>query len=445
MKKAMYVSPISAFAKKSGKVNVVHDLSFPPDKSINDHISKEYSSVKYTNVADAVKVCQTLKDPWLAKTDLKNAYFHMPIKNEETKYLGFKWKLQEKEQVYVWKSAPYGLRSASRLFTEVATALRYIYINQGASTSTIFYIDDILVIDSSREKCEKSLKIVLDTCQKAGFAVQHKKTQGPSKVMTFLGLQIDTIQNQTKIDEERLSEIQQMLEEWYQKETCTKRELLSLLGKLNFCSQVISPGRSFMRRLIEDSKKGKRLHSKITLSRDAKSDIRWWVRCMRSYNGISWFAREIDVKTAIFLFSDASNVALAGICNKSWTIVPYTGEYIWLQNKSIQYRELYAAVLTVATFSNQLRNCQALMHIDNEAMQKAIKAKSSKIPEIMGLIRALYYYTTIHNIQYDTIHIRTHLNRDSDNLSRLRLTQFFLENPQANKNMSRPARILIDW
>ena len=46
----VYVSPISAFAKKSGKVNVVHDLSFPPDKSINDHISKEYSSVKYTNV-----------------------------------------------------------------------------------------------------------------------------------------------------------------------------------------------------------------------------------------------------------------------------------------------------------------------------------------------------------------------------------------------------------
>ena len=126
-------------------------------------------------------------------------------------------------------------------------------------------------------------------------------------------------------------------------------------------------------------------------------------------------------------------------------MVTYTGEYIWLQSKSIQYRELYAAVMTVATFSDQLRNCQTIMHIDNEAMQKAIQSKTSKVPEITGLIRALYYYTTIHNIQYQSIHIRSKLNRDSDNLSRLNLMQFFIDNPNANKNMSRPARIIIDW
>ena len=37
---------------------------------------------------------------------------------------------------------------------------------------------------------------------------------------------------------------------------------------------------------------------------------------MRSYNSISWFPREIDIKSAIMLFSDASNIALAGNCNK---------------------------------------------------------------------------------------------------------------------------------
>ena len=124
-------SPISAFMKKSGKkVNVVHDLSFPPDKSTNDHISKEYSSVKYTTVIDAVKICTQLEDPWLAKTDLKNAYFSLPIQYQDSKFMGFKWSEKGNERSYMWRSAPYGLRSAARLFTDTATALRYMYVKK---------------------------------------------------------------------------------------------------------------------------------------------------------------------------------------------------------------------------------------------------------------------------------------------------------------------------
>ena len=439
-------SPISAFKKKrSEKIQVVHDLSFPPNKSINSHIPPENCSVKYTTVLDAVKICQKLQNPWLAKTDLKNAYYHFPIRSQDSKFLGFKWEKEGKERSYVWRSAPYGLRSAAALFSEAGSALRYIYVKNGASKNSIFYLDDILVIDTSKESCQESLNIVLETCSRAGFEVQDKKTQGPTKILTFLGIEIDTILKQIKIDEERLVEMRNLLQEWETKITATKREILSILGKLNFCSQVVGPGRSFMARLIEDSKKGKYLHSKINISRSARSDIKWWSKSMKQFNGVTWFPREIEMSSAILIFSDASDIALAGNCKLAWTIVPFTGEYKWLAEKSIQYRELYAAVLTVATFSNELRNCQTVMHIDNEAMQKAIQRKSSKVPELMSLIRTLFFITTIHNIQYKAVHISSGLNRDSDNLSRLRLDQYFLDNPNANKIMSRPAKFTIDW
>ena len=67
---------------------------------------------------------------------------------------------------------------------------------------------------------------------------------------------------------------------------------------------------------------------------------------MSAYNGISWFPKPIDVNTAILLVSDASDIAVAGVCKNAWTVLPFTGEKSWLKQKSIQYQELYAAVLS---------------------------------------------------------------------------------------------------
>ena len=247
------------------------------------------------------------------------------------------------------------------------------------------------------------------------------------------------------MSDEKLDEIRSELLEWKGRKYCTKRQLLSLLGKLNFCSQMIRHGRKFMRRLIELSTTGKTINSTIKLTKESRADVQWWLQCMSKYNGIEWFPCEIDVKNAVLTFSDASDIALAGLCENNWTIITFEGEYKWLKDTSIQYRELYAAVLTIATFTHKLRHRQVIMHIDNESMQKSILYGKSKVPELMGLIRALYYYTTIGNIDYTCVHIGTKINYQTDCLSRLRLMEFFLSMPQASKSMSRPARILKDF
>ena len=52
---------------------------------------------------------------------------------------------------------------------------------------------------------------MLDTCEMAGFRVQHEKTQGPSRVLEFLGITIDTISGQLRISEDRMQEIRELL------------------------------------------------------------------------------------------------------------------------------------------------------------------------------------------------------------------------------------------
>ena len=52
------------------------------------------------------------------------------------------------------------------------------------------------------------------------------------------------------IDEQRLAEISQLVLDWLTKQVCNNKELQSLLGKLNFVSQCVRPGRIFVNRLL---------------------------------------------------------------------------------------------------------------------------------------------------------------------------------------------------
>ena len=57
------------------------------------------------------------------------------------------------------------------------------------------------------------------------------------------------------------------------KSSCTKRELLQLLGHLNLASRVILPGRSFVSYLIDLSTTVKELTDCVHLSKECKTDL----------------------------------------------------------------------------------------------------------------------------------------------------------------------------
>ena len=57
--KVSRTSPLGAFQKRNSvKTRVIHDLSWPVDRSINDGINAEDFSVTYSKVSDAVVLCE---------------------------------------------------------------------------------------------------------------------------------------------------------------------------------------------------------------------------------------------------------------------------------------------------------------------------------------------------------------------------------------------------
>ena len=78
-----------------------------------------------------------------------------------------------------------------------------------------------------------------------------------------------------RLPPDKLKALTQLLEQWHNiKQKITKRELLSLIGKLSFAAKVIPAGRIFFRRLIDLSTSVTKLHHHITLNAHAKEDIK---------------------------------------------------------------------------------------------------------------------------------------------------------------------------
>ena len=441
------ISPLGAFPKKnSEKTRVIHDLSFPPGKSVNDGISGEECSVTYSTVLDAVELCKKYPTPWLAKYDIKDAYMHCAVKRSDRHLLGFKWYDENGDLVvYRQSSIPFGMRSSCRAFTDIAECLMFMCKKNGAADDSLFYLDDAITICGNKMECEKSIRVMVDTAEKAGFVVQDAKTVGPARKITFLGIEIDSINAQLKIPHEKLLEVRQELSMWLDKVSCTKRELLSILGVLQYCAKVVRDGRKFVGRLIQKSKEGKNLHSRVYLCGETKKDIRWWHKCMCNHNGVSYFPRDIDISTAKLLFTDASDFGAAGVVDSKWTIRQFVGQFGWMKRKSIAYRELFAVVLAISTFGNYLKNTQVLMNIDNESMQIAVKQGKSKDKEIMALIRVVYFYTSIYKIDYSTMHIPGHRNSVADAASRGNMVAFRSLAPHCDPQMTPPIDCLLNF
>ena len=440
-------SPLGAFEKGCPKkLRVIHDLSWPPGGAVNDNIDKQDYSVQYTSVKKAVDICCKMSSPWLAKTDLADAYLHCPIKDEDSDLLGFTWiGTDGVKSAYKFKSLVLGLRSSPKHFTQIALALCYICVQNGAPVTTIQYLDDFLVCAESQQECQSGLETVVKCAKECGFEIKDKKTVGPSRVLEFLGLTIDTLQRQVRISEEKMVELRTELVEWKNRKKCKKRELLSVLGKLNFASQVVNPGHMFTRRLITLSKVGRSLYSTIFLDKECRKDLSWWCRNLESHNGVGWFPREFDVENAEIMFSDAADGAAAAVYNDSWTIQKFEGEYAWIKDRPICYKEMYAVVLGVGTFRVRLRGKQLLMNVDNMTVYHCIESGKSTDAELMSLIRTLYLYTSQNAIEYKICHVPGVSNEMADSLSRNRLDLFRKYNPSANVNMTRPCRVITDY
>lgn len=424
-------SPLGAFLKHSNKLRIIHDLSWPPGRSINDGISPEEYKLKYITLDDITSVIKAMgKDTLISKLDLEDAFKTIPVSPNDWELLGSMLHVEDNDgniipQYYFEKVLPFGGRSSPKLFNDFADALEYIMHENGVSICKHFLDDYCTFGKKSSNECAKNLNIMLRTCHDTGFKVNYNKVTEPSTVMEYLGIIIDTHRMELRISEDRLNEIYSELCEWKLMRSCKKRKLLSIIGKLQFISGVIRPGRTFIRRMIEMSKSVKYLHYKIHLNKEFHRDIDWWLTYLHTWNGVSMFYDDHWLSnTALEIYTDASDLAVGGYFGSHWYIIKFEGPLEFLKNKSINYRELLAIVIAFGTWSKHFSQKRILFHCDNSSVVDIINKGTSKSSDIMELVRTLLMECAYNGFELRAEWIDTKSNILADNLSRLNIEGF---------------------
>ena len=436
------VSPLGAFTKRnSTKVRLIHDLSYPLEGSVNASISQEEFSLTYTSVDDAVALCKSLGPGrvFMAKLDLQDAFKHIFVDPRDWHLLGFSWPDSTgRSNYYFSKVLNFGLRSSPYLFDLFATALLDIIQFKGGPKNIVRYVDDFIIIAPTAAECQAHLDTVLSICLDAGFSVQSSKITAPSPVTEFLGIVIDTEREELRISQERLSEISTEVNTWLSREKATKRQLLSIIGKLSFVSRVIRTGRAFISRLLAVTKRVRALHHHVKLTSEAKADLQWWSECIASHNGVAYYNPSWALGGVVDVYTDASNDAFGALCRNEWLQIAYTGSFSHMRAHSINWREFHAAVTALATWAHELSGKNVIFHIDNMVVCHLLNSLYSPVQELMFFVRQWCLLIERHKIQVAVVYIDTKANLDADDLSRLRSREFLARNPQANPFMTWP-------
>ena len=212
----------------------------------------------------------------------------------------------------------------------------------------------------------------------------------------------------------------------------TVKELQSLIGLLNFTCSVILPGRAFLRRLIDLTIGLKHPHHRIRLSKDAKADLKVWMRFLAGFNARAFFLDDLWVTSATLeLFTDAAgSKGYGAVFGWKWFYGSWPETWSSL---NITFLEFFPIDLALHIWGSTMANKCVCFVTDNSALVDVINRQTSKHKLIMILVRDLVLTSLKYNILFRARHIAGIHNSCADLLSRLQVNQFKQIFPEADE------------
>jgi len=369
-----YCSPIGLVPKLSdGKQTgwrTIFDLSSPEGHSVNDGIPKQYGSIVYETINDAIwLVAQAGKGAVMMKRDLKSAFRHIPINPCDYWLLLFEWQ----GKFYVDMFLPFGLRTAPRIFNLFAEALHWIFETLEEWNVTHYLDDFLFVFPPGTDTVLLSAEFDRILANLGLAKAAEKDADGC--VVIHLGFEFDSVKMQVTLPSSKKQRALDAVESLLSSSTISVTALESALGFLSHCCQVVPLGRPFLRQLFSllCQCSERRRFRKIRIPRAAKEDLRWWQKFLASWSAISIIqpSRSIyDVAT------DASGTKGIGGVHRGHVFSERTPTRH--RSKHIDWKEMFAVLHAFLLWHESWRSGLVRLACDNAAVVDAINKHSIK-------------------------------------------------------------------
>ena len=281
--------------KGSQDRRVILDLSFPIGNSVNDGIPKDSymgfdAKLTFPRTDDfAVRLFQLGQGYYMFKIDLSGYFRQIPLDPRDYSLIGY----VIDGNIYFDKVLLMGMRSAPYIAQRITNAITYIH--RSLSYFLLNYVDDFFGAEV-KTKVWQAYTALTQLLENLRVETSKKKIVPPTTRLEFLGITFDTNNMTMEILGDKLKEIKQELNTWLLRTAATRREIESLVGKVQFLAKCIKSGRVFIGRLIQWLRTMNR-RFRYAIPLEARKDIAWWARFAQQYNGVSllWLVKEPTV------------------------------------------------------------------------------------------------------------------------------------------------------
>ena len=408
-----FCSPIGLVPKLDDGIQmgwrVIFDLSSPEGHSVNDGIPKEYGSITYETLNDAIRlVAQAGKGAVMMKRDLKSAFRHIPISPCDYWLLLFEWQ----GKFYVDMFLPFGLRTAPCIFNLFAEALHWI-LETLHEWNVTHYLDDFLFVFPPGTDIAPLSTEFDRILSKFGLSKAAEK-DSDGCIVVHLGFEFDSVNMCVTLPPNKKQRAVDIVNLLLSSPTVSLSTLESALGFLSHCCQVVPLGRPFLRQLFAllcRSSERHRFH-RIRIPHAVKRDLKWWQQFLISWSSISMIQLSrpyYDVAT------DASGEkGIGGVHRRQIFSERVPARH---KKKHINWKEMFAVLHAFLLWHDLWCGGRVRLASDNTAVVDSINKRSIKGPAIHPLQRILLI-AAVFDIELLAFWIPSEENRVADAASR---------------------------
>ena len=232
------VSGIFLIPKKDGTFRLIRNL-----KSFNEFVT--HHNFEMDSLQTIIKLVTPIC--FMASIDMKDAYYSIPVKSEDGKYLRFKWE----DQFYEFTCLPNGLSCAPRQFTKILKPLLTTLRKQGHISTA--HLDDLYSQGRNYDNCVKNVIDTTVLLDKLGLVVDPENASFiPSQVLVILGFIINSLTMTIQLMTEKALDLNTVCIEFLRATTLSIREVASAIGSIVDSFPGVMHGPLFYRHLEKD-------------------------------------------------------------------------------------------------------------------------------------------------------------------------------------------------
>lgn len=380
------ISPIMTRPKSdSAKRRIIVDLSFPSGNNVNAYIHKNiilgsFHEHRLPTVRDTLQVVEQMDfRVKLATLDVERAYRNIPVCPLDLPLLGIK----VGDSYFIDAAMPFGARNSSLNMQLVAQYI--VRALQARGLDCQMYLDDMVLQLSPHQDYHARFTEVMMLYRALGLPISYAKLQAPADVVTYLGIRIDVPHRTISIPVKKISELEQLIR-WVLSQTHVAKKIVQrLIGKINHIAKCVEPARLFMARVLAA------LHhaypADIVQVAEFKSDLHWFARFLRKYNGRSIIKPSVPAKV---ILADSCLTGGGGTdMSRAYELV-YTEAFATAHH--ISTLEAINCLVAMRTLLNSSdRDSTVEIQCDSESAISALAFGRARDPVLLAVCRATWY------------------------------------------------------